>query len=427
MLASYMTTGVCHSESLGTGESGHRTSTLLYILLVWPLWIFLSSTAFGQQTEKVEPAVVGLGQEVTPVSPTARDQSAQAAPTAEQEEQTRKKKKPGRQGSFVAAPLPISSPAIGTGVVPVLGYIFHLNPNDKVSPPSVIGAAGLITNNGTLGFGVGGELYLKQDTYEIRSGYVHGNINYNIYGEDVLAGLKLPLKQTGEGFLGEFLRRIGWKFFLGPRFITGRSLLTVRPNNDTSFPIPPEVGFHTNLTSLGARLTRDTRPDRFYPVSGTYFNFTSDFFSQGLGSKYSFESFRTEFDKYWSLSAKQVIAYDAYFCATAGSPPFYAKCAYGTSNELRGYTAGQYFDRYMMTTQAEYRLVLPKRFGLVAFGGLGGVVPGSSFLPQNSHFLPSGGGGLRFQLSTRYHVNLRADIAQGVTGHTFSMSVGEAF
>jgi hypothetical protein len=48
-------------------------------------------------------------------------------------------------------------------------------------------------------------------------------------------------------------------------------------------------------------------------------------------------------------------------------------------------------------------------------------------LPESGYFLPSGGGGLRFLLSKKYHVNLRADIAQGVDGHTFSMGVGEAF
>src|SRR5579884_2267460 len=31
------------------------------------------------------------------------------------------------RGSVVVAPLPISSPAIGTGVIPVVGYIFHLS------------------------------------------------------------------------------------------------------------------------------------------------------------------------------------------------------------------------------------------------------------------------------------------------------------
>jgi len=34
--------------------------------------------------------------------------------------------KPTRRGSFIIAPLPISSPALGTGIVPVLGYIFTL-------------------------------------------------------------------------------------------------------------------------------------------------------------------------------------------------------------------------------------------------------------------------------------------------------------
>lgn len=32
----------------------------------------------------------------------------------------------------------------------------------------------------------------------------------------------------------------------------------------------------------------------------------------------------------------------------------------------------------MVATQLEYRLTLPKRFGLVAFGGLGEVIPGGN-------------------------------------------------
>ena len=359
------------------------------------------------------------------------DQSVQDGSSAKPETHPEeKKKREGKLAGLVVAPLPISSPAIGSGIVPVLGYIFPISAEDKKSPPSVVGAGGLITNNGTRGFGVGTRIYFKEDRYELTAGFVHGNINYNFYGIGPTANLKLPLEQTGEAFLGEFLRRVGWKFFLGPRVIHGHSFVTVRPNNLPNFPIPPDVGLHTNLTSLGIRLARDTRPNQFYPEDGTYFSFTSDFFSQGLGSKYSFQSYRSQFDKYWSLNRDQVLAYDAYFCATSGKPPFYGNCIYGTSSELRGYTGGQYFTRYSLATQLEYRLVLPKRFGLVAFGGIGGVVPGGS-QPlqriQNSHFLPAGGGGLRFMLSKKYHVNLRADIAQGVNGHTFGMGVGEAF
>ena len=111
-------------------------------------------------------------------------------------------------------------------------------------------------------------------------------------------------------------------------------------------------------------------------------------------------------------------------CATGGEPPFYGNCIYGTNNELRGYTAGQYLDRYMFATQLEYRLSLPWRLGLVGFGGVGQVLSGGSQLFGSSDFLPGGDGGARFQLSKQYHVNLRADFARGKDTWTWSMGVG---
>jgi hypothetical protein len=400
----------------------------------------LNMRAFAQESRPTKDSGTTPGAGPTPAARRFSPQSVQKTDAAEQEtpnekkdedeEKKKDKKKNPSRGSIVVAPLPASSPAIGSGIIPVLGYIFPFSKKDKVSPPSTVGVAGLITDNGSRGFAVGGQLFLKENTYEITAGFVRGNVNYSIYGNGIAANLKLPLEQTGDAVLGEFLRRVGWKFFAGPRFISGCSVVTLQPSSVNGVPIPADRGIHTNLNAIGARLTRDTRPNHFYPVSGTFFSFTSDFFSQALNSKYSFQSYRTQFDKYWSLSKKQVIAYDGYFCATGGKPPFYGNCIYGTNNELRGYTAGRYFTRYMLATQLEYRLVLPKRFGLVAFGGVGGVIPGGSQLlqrAQNSHFLPDGGGGLRFELSKKYHVNLRADIAQGRDGHTFGMGVGEAF
>jgi hypothetical protein len=426
-----MRTAACNSQ---LSTTGHGCSTwiprLSCVLFVCCLYIFLNPPAIAQEPEKAEAPSVSAGQEVKATPPQAADQSQQPTAPPQPETQPKKKKKLSLPAGLVIAPLPISSPALGSGMTPVLADIFPLSKNDKVSPPSTIGAAGLFTDNGSRGFAVGGQLFLKENTYEIVSGFVHGNVNYNIYSNEIAPGLKLPLNQTGEAFFGEFLRRLFWKFFVGPRFMSGNSFITVRPNNDTNFPIPPEVGLHTTLRSIGAKVTRDTRPNHFYPVGGTFFTFSSDFFSQDLASKYSFQSYRSQFDKYWSLSEKQVLAYDAYFCGTSGKPPFYGNCIYGTNNELRGYTAGRYFTRDMLATQLEYRLVLPKRFGLVVFGGLGGVIPGGSQLSQqvqSSHFLPSGGGGLRFELSKKYHFNLRADIAQGRDGHTFGMGVGEAF
>jgi outer membrane protein assembly factor BamA len=331
-------------------------------------------------------------------------------------------------GSFVIAPLPISSPALGSGIVPILAYIFPLDTDDKTSPPSVVGAAGLVTDNGTRAFALAGEFYFKENSYRTTAAFAHGNLNYSLYGLGVGASQpKLPLNQTGQVVFAEFLRRLGWKFFLGPRFIWGSSLITLRSNNLGTVPLPPDLGLHTALTAVGFRLQRDTRPNRFYPTSGTLLDFTSDFFSQGLGSKYSFQSYKFTFNKYWSLTKQQVLAYNGFACFTGGQPPFYGNCIYGTNNQLRGYIAGRYLDRYMAATQLEYRLALPKRFGVVAFGGLGEVVPGGNQPFRTNNFLPSGGAGARFELSKKYRVNFRADFAQGKDSHTWSIGVGEAF
>ena len=366
-------------------------------------------------------------QQPDPPTEESSSQTSSQAPAGTEKEQEKEKQQ--KRGALVVAPIPVSSPAIGSGLVLVVGYIFPFSRRDKVSPPSVIGAAGLYTNNQSKAFAVGGELFLKENTYHVTAGFVRGNLNYDLYGTGTAAGnagRKLPLNQTGQAFLGEFQRRIGWGFFAGPQFVTGHSLITVRDAGNSSVPLPPDLGLHTTLTGLGFEISRDTRPNQFYPVSGSRFNFSSIFFGKSLGSKYSFQTYRTKFDYYFGLSERQVLAYDLYLCGTGGSPPFYGECLYGTQNELRGYVAGRYIDRYMAATQLEYRLTLPKRFGIVLFGGIGEVAPSIGKF-NNDDVLPAGGLGLRFMLSKKYHVNLRADIAQGKDGHTFSMGLGEAF
>ena len=381
----------------------------------------------AQQSSQPETPVVPSKSETTSSNPQASDAASQSLVSPAKTKPDKDKKKSSR-GSLVPAPLPIVSPAIGKGIIPGLGYIFPFSKEDKISPPSTIAAAGMFTNNGSRGFGVFADLYMKEDTYEVTSFYAHGNVNYNVYGSGPLDGLKLPLVQSGELFRAEFLRRTWWKVFLGPRVWAGNSFTTLGSTNANIPPLPPGFGIHNTMRALGLRLMRDTRPNQFYPTAGTKLEITSDFFMQSIGSKYSFQAYRFIFDKYFSLGKNQVLAYDLFGCATGGQPPFYGNCVYGTSNELRGYTAGKYFDRYMATTQVEYRLTLPKGFGLAAFGGLGGVIPGSSqVLFKNSHFLPDIGGGPRYELSKKYHVNLRTDFAKGRDSWSWSMGVGEAF
>ena len=414
-------------SNLCTHNDGRCRSVLLLLLIGAFFWTLLAAAAPAQESQTGQTTTE---KRTTSCQVTSTPDDQPCSPEAPDRQKPPAEEKHDERGSFVVAPLPISSPALGSGIVPVLAFIFPLSSQDKTPPPSVIGGAGLITDNGTRAFVLAGDLFFGQGTYRVMAFYAQGNLNYDLYGIGIDAsktGPKIPLEQTGQVFFAEFLRRVGWKFFLGPRLVMGGSTITLRPSGDNTLPPPPDVGLSTNLRALGFRLQRDTRPNRFYPTTGTFLDFTGDFFSGALGSKYSFQSYKFTFNKYASLSQKQVLAFDLGICGTGGQPPFYGNCIYGTNSQLRGYTAGRYLDRYMAVTQLEYRLVLPKRFGLVGFGGIGEVIPGGDQIFRINNFLPSGGGGLRFVLSKKYHVNLRTDLAFGRNSHTWSMGVGEAF
>src|SRR5208283_2805761 len=67
--------------------------------------------------------------------PQAADAASQSPKATESETKsdTNKKNKSTHRGAIVAAPLPIVSPALGAGIIPVLGYIFPLSAKDKIS------------------------------------------------------------------------------------------------------------------------------------------------------------------------------------------------------------------------------------------------------------------------------------------------------
>jgi len=406
--------------------NSYRTLRFPAVFVLGGLLVFVSA-AMGQEM----PSPTN-----TPTVAPQIPKDAQQPPETNAEEKAEKKeegeeklKKLLHGGAIVAAPIPIVSPALGTGLVPVLGYIFPFEEKGKNPEPSVIGAAGLATDNGTRGWGLGSDIYLKDARYEMKAVYARGNIDYNLYGSGFAngnAGLKLPLEQAGDLFFLGFLRRLVCDIYIGGRFVNGSSFITLKPNDGNIPAIPPDVGIHTNLRALGFEVVRDSRPNRFYPLKGSLIDFTGDFFGKDLGSKYSFQSYKFTFNKYSSLGEKQVLAYNLFLCGTGGEPPFYANCIYGARNELRGYTAGRYLDKYMFATQLEYRLDLRWRLGIVAFGGLGGVAPGPAKF-RTDQFLPGGGTGIRFLLSRKYHINLRTDFAWGKDNFTWSMGVGEAF
>ena len=359
-----------------------------------------------------------------PSAPT--DQTKKQSP--DPSKQTPAKKKPKR-GEWVIAPIPISSPAIGSGLLLVAGYVFKLNQEDKRSPKSVVGLAAAFTNNGSRGGGIGGRLYFKENTYQTTFVFAKGRVDFDFFGIGRIPGraaISVPLRMDGTVFFGEFLRNVGKDIFVGLRY-QNRSIKASLDGLQTpgGFEIPV-IDVNAKSVAIGIHVQRDKRDSNFYPTRGSLFNWHGDFFDQAWGSRREYQTYKLSYSGYHEIRKKQVFAYQAMACSANGNVPFYDLCFFGTNNDLRGYTGGEFQNRRMFATQAEYRLELKKRLGLVAFAGVGGVAKRWNEF-RSDQLLPAAGAGLRFTLDKKDHINYRIDWAVGRAGHTLTIGIGEAF
>lgn len=349
----------------------------------------------------------------------------------------------GRKGEWVIAPIPVNSPAVGAGLAWVAGYVTPISKDDKVSPPSMFGAGGLFTNNGSRGIAVGAKLYLKEDKYRATFAGGHASINVDLFGVGKVSGdrgLSIPVNVKGTALFTEPLFRVRKGIYLGARFQYRSLKLSI--DRDLESNPPAEIADIIDVTrdnllrqrtvAAGPRFQWDTRDDKFYPRRGVLLDSGIDLFAKAIGSEFTYQYYEAAINKYIGLGDHQVIALRGMGCAAAGDQvPVYDLCLFGFQNDLRGYSAGRYQDRRMFATQAEYRFTIPKpgfpgRFGLVAFGGVGGVGP--KFMDIGvSDILPAGGGGIRFRLTKKNPINFRIDYGVGKTGGTLIMGVAEAF
>jgi Omp85 superfamily domain len=349
-------------------------------------------------------------------------------PTPKDQDDKGKPKKPKR-GSLVIAPIPISSPALGSGLVLAIGYVFKLNQEDKLSPPSTVGLVGARTNGGTRGGGLGGRLYFGENKYQTTLVVAKGHANFDFFGIGRFPGadpIPVPLEVGGTVLFAEFMRNVWKDVFVGPRFQYRNLEVSLDgPQTPGGFEIP-DIDIKSKSVALGIHVQRDKRDSTFYATKGSLFDMTADFFDQSLGSRRQYQTYKVSYNNYREAGKKGVLAYRAVVCAANENVPFYDLCLYGPSNDLRGYAGGEFQNRRMFATQAEYRRELPKRLGVVAFGGIGGVARRWNEF-RSDFLLPSAGVGLRFKLDKKNHINYRIDFAVGREGHTLSIGVGEAF
>ena len=402
--------------------------TILRLALVLILIAGAAATGAATSQETSSALSQNNGSQTTGLPAPTANTNTKKAGTKKNKDQDTTPKKPKR-GQIVIAPIPVTSPAVGSGLILVAGYVFKLNQNDKLSPPSTLGLAGAFTNNGSRGAGLGGRLYFGENKYQTTFVVAKGRVNYDFFGIGRLPNrppVSIEIHQGGTVFFGEFLRNVGKNIFIGPRY-QHRSLYARLGAERTlgSFEIP-EIDIQAKTVAIGVHVQRDLRDTNFYPRKGSIFNWTGDFFDQAWGSKRQYQLYKLQYNKYHAIGEKQVLAYRGMICSANQSVPFYDLCFFGVNNDLRGYTGGEFQNRRMFATQAEFRQELKGRFGVVAFGGVGGIARRWNEF-RSDQLLPAAGAGLRFKLDKKNHINYRIDWAVGRAGHTLVIGIGEAF
>src|SRR5258705_13889568 len=222
------------------------------------------------------------------------------------------------------------------------------------------------------------------------------------------------------------MRNVGHDIFIGPRFQHRNLVIGLDgPQTPGGFVIP-DIDRDTVSAALGIHVQHDKRDSTFYPRQGSLLDVTGDFFAKGLGSRRQYQAYKISYQLYHELGPKQILAYRGVICSANQNVPFYDLCLYGTQSNLRGYTGGEFQNRRMFATQAEYRRELKGRFGVVTFSGMGGIAKRWNAF-RGDELLPAAGAGLRFTIDKKNHINYRIDLAVGREGHTLSIGVGEAF
>lgn len=170
----------------------------------------------------------------------------------------------------------------------------------------------------------------------------------------------------------------------------------------------------------------DSRDDIFYPSKGAYIKLKALFYIKAIASNYDFNWYAADIRKYFDLQSRQMIAFQFYGSFVSDGTPFYELPLLGGGQIMRGYFLGRYRDRLYVAGQAEYRRHLWRRFGMVAFAGIGDV--SEKFRDfKIREFKSSIGFGLRFLFNKEENVNIRMDIGFGKDTIGIYFGVEEAF
>jgi outer membrane protein assembly factor BamA len=328
------------------------------------------------------------------------------------------------KGNFVAVPIPISNPTVGTGLQAALLYL-HPKMDDSQSQNSTSGIVGMYTDSNSWIAGIFHDGYWAVDTYKF-TGYLGGgdlNLKYYGIGDDpVLSDHPIDYKLAAFSFSPRLQRRIpsteNWYAGIHYLFIDTDTIF------ETSEEIPGLPDFQGEIRTAGFGLitTYDSRDDNYYPVKGQRFHAMWTNYGETWGGDQEYNKFTTFINHYQPIIDKTVLALRCNLQASEGDVPFFDL----PYLDIRGVARSRYTDQFTLSVHAEGRHKFQPRWGVVAFVEAGWFGEDIDSL-TSGRTIVSYGGGLRWQVTKEKKLNLGLDFAISTDDQAFLIQIGEKF
>ena len=327
------------------------------------------------------------------------------------------KKDSTKRTSFSAYPYVFYTPesqfAGGAGGI----YIFYTGQEENLKP-SKIGFGGYYSTNKQYKLSVSPNLYFFENKLYIEAPTSFGFFVNKFWG----IGDNSPKSETASFSMESFTSTVTVQ--VPPKLFSADRTGLIFDYDKTSIVDTLENTLISNDSvvgndggesiGIGTDLLWDSRDNLFFPNNGSYQYFKVVVYPNGWGN-FNYSQLQLDVKAFKAISPDHVFAFNFYIESVIGDTPFYRLPALGGPSRMRGFFSGRYRDNFYGMMQLEYRQYVWKKFGMVAFGGLGNV--SENILTYNfSTMKYSGGIGLRYLFNKKDKINLRMDIGFGSDG-----------
>lgn len=342
---------------------------------------------------------------------------------SEDQESNRKSK-----GRLIFSPIVYYTPETRMAYGAAGSYIFRLGRDHKEARPSTLSPVLIYTQEKQFFAQVKSVLYLKNEDYHLELNLKLEDYPDKFFGIGNHTSTEDRQSYTSRGstFWFTFLRKISEGFNIGLQYNYSKWDITEsEPGSMLAAGSIPGSG-RGMLSGFSLVASLDTRDNIFAPSRGEWFEFSARFYNRLIGSDFNFNSYNVDLRRYFPLFSSHVIALRAVVQVQSGTVPFQSLAKLGGQYLMRGYYEGRFRDKNLVALQAEYRLPLFWRLGLVGFAGLGSVADRWRHMDFGDlkHSL---GFGFRYFFDRKEKIYVRMDFGFGEDESGFYLSIFEAF